>query len=197
MENTFIFDNDPKPTAIVAKTWLLYHAPRQLETSPQSPDLNPIENLWVHLATEVGKKYSTGNFPLTPSHFLLGRRLASLPAVKLSTVDCVVDKEELLKRFNYHERLLNNFWRQRRKDYLLNLKSAHFVNPTKETEFKINDIVLREIHDDRLPRSIWKLGKVIETFTGRDKRIRACAVKTENSVIRRPVQLLHNLEIPN
>ncbi|GFY30648.1 transposable element Tcb2 transposase [Trichonephila clavipes] len=30
MENTFIFqqDNDPKHTAIVTKTWLLYHAPR-------------------------------------------------------------------------------------------------------------------------------------------------------------------------
>ncbi|GFU29942.1 integrase catalytic domain-containing protein [Trichonephila clavipes] len=65
--------------------------------------------------------------------------------------DCVVDKKVLLKRFNYRERLLNNFWRQWRKDYLLNLKSAHFANPTKETEFKINDIVL--IHDDRLPEA--------------------------------------------
>ncbi|GFW89735.1 transposable element Tc1 transposase [Trichonephila clavipes] len=47
MENTFIFeqDNDPKHTAIITKTWLLYQAPRRLETPPQSPDLNPIENL--------------------------------------------------------------------------------------------------------------------------------------------------------
>ncbi|GFT76415.1 uncharacterized protein TNCV_3022151 [Trichonephila clavipes] len=47
MENTFIFqqDNDPKNTATVTKTWLLYLAPWRLQTSPQSPDLNPIENL--------------------------------------------------------------------------------------------------------------------------------------------------------
>ncbi|GFU76902.1 transposable element Tcb1 transposase [Trichonephila clavipes] len=58
MENFFIFqqDNCPKHTAIVTKTWLLYHVPRRLETPPQSPDLNPIENLRMHLDTEVRKK---------------------------------------------------------------------------------------------------------------------------------------------
>ncbi|GFV57860.1 transposable element Tcb2 transposase [Trichonephila clavipes] len=58
LENTFTFqqDNDPKHTTIVTKTWMFYHAPRRLETPPQSPDLNPIENLWMHLDTEVRKK---------------------------------------------------------------------------------------------------------------------------------------------
>ncbi|GFX15947.1 putative transposable element [Trichonephila clavipes] len=55
MENTFIFqlDNDPQHISLVTKTWLLYHAPKRLETPPQSPDLNPIEKLWLHLDTEV------------------------------------------------------------------------------------------------------------------------------------------------
>ncbi|GFX45709.1 transposable element Tc1 transposase [Trichonephila clavipes] len=61
MENTFIFqkDNDPKHTAIVTKTWLLYHAPKRLETPPQSPGLNRIENLWMHLDTELREKNVT------------------------------------------------------------------------------------------------------------------------------------------
>ncbi|GFU32396.1 uncharacterized protein TNCV_3611651 [Trichonephila clavipes] len=62
MENTFILqqDNDPlKHTTIVTKTWLLYYGPRRLETPPQSPDLNPTENLWVHLDTEAREKNVT------------------------------------------------------------------------------------------------------------------------------------------
>ncbi|GFY14937.1 transposable element Tcb2 transposase [Trichonephila clavipes] len=61
MEKTFIFqpDNGLKHTAIVIKTWVFYHAPRRLETPTQSPDFNPIENLWMHLDTEVREKNVT------------------------------------------------------------------------------------------------------------------------------------------
>ncbi|GFX01811.1 uncharacterized protein TNCV_1022141 [Trichonephila clavipes] len=49
MRNTFIFQReiDPKHTAIVTKTGLHYHAPRRLETPPQSQDLNPIKKIMV------------------------------------------------------------------------------------------------------------------------------------------------------
>ncbi|GFQ82910.1 hypothetical protein TNCT_133251 [Trichonephila clavata] len=88
----------------------------------------------------------------SPPFAVTGLDFAGPIFVKNSTIDCVVDKKMLIKRFNYRGRLLNNFWRQWRKDYLLNLKSVHFVYPTNETEFKINDFVL--IHDNRLPRSL-------------------------------------------
>ena len=38
-------DNDSKDTARIMKEWIVYNTPHMLITPPQSPDINPIENL--------------------------------------------------------------------------------------------------------------------------------------------------------
>lgn len=49
-------DNDPKHTSHVVREWLLYNAPKQLKTPPQSPDLNPIEHLWWEVKNRLKNK---------------------------------------------------------------------------------------------------------------------------------------------
>ncbi|GFY16012.1 transposable element Tcb2 transposase [Trichonephila clavipes] len=98
--SNFLFqqDNDPKHTAFVVKEWLLYHYRNQLNTPPQSPNLNVIENLWSHLERAVQKHQITSKEQLksvlqeewlnidpdTPRHLveLMPRRLEAVISTK-------------------------------------------------------------------------------------------------------------------
>lgn len=57
IKDSFVFyqDNDPKHKAYDTRQWLLYNCPRVIETPAQSPDINPIENLWQELENRIRK----------------------------------------------------------------------------------------------------------------------------------------------
>lgn len=58
MGNDYCFqqDNDPKHTAHIVRDWIGKSVPNQLKTPPQSPDMNPIENLWDELDCRIRKR---------------------------------------------------------------------------------------------------------------------------------------------
>ncbi len=62
----------------------------------------------------------------------------------------------------------------------------------------VGDIVV--VHEENLPRWLWRLGKVERLIPGRDGRIRGATVRLssegrQHSLLRRAVQLLYPLEV--
>lgn len=145
----------------------------------------------TYLHTESSEPLS-----LTPAHFLIGQRITTLPSYPVcnSSLD-KMNATQLNKRWQYRQRLSNCFWNRWRKDYLMELRSAHCVsNLNQSAPFKVGDVVL--LHEDKQPKLTWKMGRIEETFMGRDGNIRSCAVRLPSRlVLRRPVQLLYPLEV--
>lgn len=48
-------DNDPKHTSILVKNWMEKQNFQSLKWPPQSPDMNPIENLWSYVKSQLAK----------------------------------------------------------------------------------------------------------------------------------------------
>ena len=97
--------------------------------------------------------------PLTPAHFLTRQRITTL--LSYPARDSSLDKTnatQLNRRWQYHQRLSNHFWNPWRKDYLMELCSAHCVsNLNQSAPFKVGDVVL--LHEDKQPKHMWKMGK--------------------------------------
>lgn len=89
--------------------------------------------------------------PLTPAHFLVGKRLTSLPQKTLLPPSQIttVSREDMGKRWRYRQRLLTSFWNSWRKDYLMDLKSAHKCETPTPTELKVGDVIL--VGEDNAP----------------------------------------------
>nr|XP_033949987.1 uncharacterized protein LOC117454852 [Pseudochaenichthys georgianus] len=103
-------------------------------------------------------------------------------------------REDMSRRWRYRQRLLTSFWNSWKKDYLMELKSAHRCETPTPTLLKVGDVIL--IGEDKTPRQNWKMGRITDLFPGRDGLIRSCVVRTSTgSLLRRPVQLIYPLEI--
>ncbi|XP_064469845.1 uncharacterized protein LOC135384579 [Ornithodoros turicata] len=130
---------------------------------------------------------------LTPAHLLIGRTLTALLSGPVTTGP-PSSAVSLRERWRHLQRLADHFWRRWKREYLLELRSAHTAScEGSPVGIQREDIAL--LHEERVPRHLWKVVRVTELYKGRDGKVRSCAVKLPSGhVTRRPVQLLFPLE---
>ncbi|XP_064463564.1 uncharacterized protein LOC135374554 [Ornithodoros turicata] len=144
----------------------------------------------THVGTDAGDPE-----PLTPSHFLLGKRATSLPNDQAwEAVPSSGGRHELYQSLESVRKAKRKFWTQWKREYLLLLRSAHHGATAEETLFNEGDVVL--VQEDRVRPPFWKVGRVTRVIRGRDGVVRACVVRLPNgSSVARPVQRLSRLEV--
>ncbi|XP_062557114.1 uncharacterized protein LOC134221972 [Armigeres subalbatus] len=98
--------------------------------------------------------------PLTPSHFLIGSSLQSLPDPDLENV-----KLNRLDRFQLMQKLLQDFWKRWRREYLCQLQGR---NKRWKPPIKVDIGGLVIIREDNQPPMKWKLGRITAVHPGTD-----------------------------
>lgn len=76
---SFQQDNDPKHTSKYVKTWLSLKKIKVMTWPAQSPDLNPIENLWKQVDDEVRSHGKFKNAWLQISPEKINKLIESMP----------------------------------------------------------------------------------------------------------------------
>ena len=143
--------------------------------------------------------------PITPSHFLTGRRLLSFPDRLChqqhdpDDEDYVVTHEHFTRRLKHLNSVLNQFWKKWHQEYLLELREAHRYRKkgTAISPISVGSIVL--VHDEK-PRRFWRLAKMNQLLTGKDGLVRGAVVKVTSgkdkfTELQQPLQLLYPLEV--
>ncbi|XP_035221311.1 uncharacterized protein LOC118194204 [Stegodyphus dumicola] len=130
---------------------------------------------------------STDLCALTPSMFIQDVRTEGVPDLDS------LDKINLSKRWRYHQKLRVKFRKRFRDEYLGML--IHRPKTVPSRTIKKGDLVF--VEDDKRKRTDWPMGRVIETYPGKDNNIRVVKVKTSNGELLRPVQRVFPMEVDN
>ena len=123
---------------------------------------------------------------LTPSHFLYGRRILSLPdglSEEKGDEEFDPTQPKLGHRLKHLNVMLNRSWKRWRGKYLLELCEAHRRHGENPNVIppSVGDVVL--VEEDDKPCGLWKLARVTSLITGRDGHTRGAVLHVPSSGI--------------
>ena len=124
--------------------------------------------------------------PITPNHFIRCGESAVYPPGRFDSDDMCSRK-----RWRQCQVLLDHVWKRWCKEYLPTL-SARAKWRKESRNLCVGDVIL--VVDDYAPRGRWVLGRILETFSGSDGRVRSALIKTKEGTYHRPVCKLCILE---
>ena len=140
--------------------------------------------------------------PITPSHLVVGRRVNSIPIVSSAMIEEVDDSSSGVKaRQNCLQKILTHFWSRWSREYVADLRTREGAKGRAEGRFTVSAGDVVTVHEDGLPRGLWRLGKIESVIPGNDEEIRAAVVKVVKSkrgrttLLKRPVKKLFPLEL--
>jgi Family of unknown function (DUF5641) len=131
--------------------------------------------------------------PLSPADFLIGPRSAQLPPYAGEDRKIIpATQQELTNRLKYQERLGEQLAARWTEEYLQE-RLLHTTVTNPQREIHLGEVVI--IKDETANRPLWRMGSIIELFTGKDGVIISVRIKTAQGTYKRPVQNVCPLEI--
>ncbi|XP_072392165.1 uncharacterized protein [Diabrotica undecimpunctata] len=119
---------------------------------------------------------------LTPGHFLIGSNLMSYPELDLSDI-----QENKLSLWNKCTRIQQHMWKVWTRDYLNRLQNRpKWFTP--QVGIKPDDLVL--LKDENSPPLKWPIARVVETYPGKDNKVRVVKVRTPEGLYVRSIAKL-------
>ena len=149
----------------------------------------------------IGSDIADGH-GLSPAHFLVWNTQTDFP----ETVEFDDDFElkpsngsHLLALWNYGKKRANYFWKVWRESYLQSLREQRkWCHPNcgklSKITPQVGEIVL--IKEAKQPRSLWRLGQIVELKKSKDNQVRTAVVRSaKGTLFTRSISLLFPLEV--
>ncbi|XP_047995968.1 uncharacterized protein LOC125233866 isoform X2 [Leguminivora glycinivorella] len=115
--------------------------------------------------------------PLTPGHFLIFRPLTSLPGPPLDDRN-----PHRLDRYLRLEQLRQHFWKRWSAEYV-SLQQQRYKWRERQRDLQLGEVVL--IKEEGLPPLLWRMGRVVKLYHGKDGVPRVADINTARGVIKR------------